>query len=79
MATENLKKGDKVAHNATINLKATKANPHREEGEVFEVHPVHREKLIKNKWAVEVDAKDTDPKSAAIPEKLAEEGTPGGK
>lgn len=55
------------AKNAKIKMKATDGHPYRKEGEVFEVHPNHKEKLLANEWAVEENAKSTKAKNPAKP------------
>ena len=64
MATEKKevkKLGDKNRQEK-ISLKATDAHPQIKEGEIFEVHPAHKDSLLANKWAVEVDSDETKTK-----------------
>jgi len=47
-----------------VKLVATDAHPFRKEGAEFEIHPAHKDDLLKKKWAVEPGGK-TETKGAA--------------
>lgn len=55
---------DIAKRNKRVKLVATDGNPHMAEGHTFEIHPVHEDKLIKNKWAVK-PGEDTKTKGKA--------------